>query len=111
MRGLIFDIQGYAVHDGSGCRTLVFLSGCPLRCTWCANPEGQLLRPRVMYREKKCDHNHYRCIKACPYDGVWYNKAADKIVRCDLCGGDPKCVTWCPPQVLKYVTGTGGNER
>jgi len=51
-----------------------------------------------------------KCVEACPYDGVWYNKAAEKIVRCDLCGGDPECVKWCPPQVLKYVTDTGGNE-
>ena len=40
LSGRIFDIQSYSVHDGPGCRTLVFLSGCPLRCEWCANPEG-----------------------------------------------------------------------
>ena len=42
-RGLIFDIQGHSIHDGPGARTLVFLSGCPFRCTWCSNPEGLLL--------------------------------------------------------------------
>lgn len=36
-KGLIFDIQGYSVHDGPGCRTLVFLKGCPLDCAWCSN--------------------------------------------------------------------------
>ena len=63
--GLIFDIQGYSVHDGPGCRTLVFLSGCSLRCSWCANPEGQELRPRLMFRAKRCMHRHYRCAEAC----------------------------------------------
>lgn len=38
--GYIFDIQNMSVNDGDGIRTAVFLSGCPLRCRWCANPEG-----------------------------------------------------------------------
>ncbi len=40
MKGLIFDIKRYAVHDGPGIRTTVFLKGCPLSCWWCHNPEG-----------------------------------------------------------------------
>lgn len=39
--GRIFDIQKYSIHDGPGIRTIVFLKGCPLRCRWCCNPEGQ----------------------------------------------------------------------
>lgn len=38
--GIIFDIKRFAVHDGPGIRTTVFLKGCPLRCAWCHNPEG-----------------------------------------------------------------------
>ena len=30
MKGLIFDIRHYAVHDGPGIRTTVFMKGCPL---------------------------------------------------------------------------------
>jgi len=37
----IFDIKRFAVHDGPGIRTTVFLKGCPLRCWWCHNPESQ----------------------------------------------------------------------
>ena len=48
LSGRIFDIQSYSVHDGPGCRTLVFLSGCPLRCEWCANPEGLENRVRTL---------------------------------------------------------------
>lgn len=41
VRGRIFDIQKYSVHDGPGIRTIVFLKGCALRCRWCCNPESQ----------------------------------------------------------------------
>ena len=49
--GMVFDIQRYALHDGAGIRTLVFLKGCPLRCPWCHNPEGQEKGPQVMRYE------------------------------------------------------------
>jgi len=38
---LVFNIQRFSIHDGPGIRTTVFFSGCPLRCKWCHNPEGQ----------------------------------------------------------------------
>lgn len=41
VRGRIFDIQRYSIHDGPGIRTIVFLKGCFLRCRWCCNPESQ----------------------------------------------------------------------
>ena len=47
--GLVFDIQHYAVHDGPGIRTLVFLNGCPLQCPWCCNPESQAFQPQLRY--------------------------------------------------------------
>jgi pyruvate formate lyase activating enzyme len=41
VKGRIFDIQKFSVHDGPGIRTIVFLKGCVLRCKWCCNPESQ----------------------------------------------------------------------
>jgi pyruvate formate lyase activating enzyme len=40
MKGIIFNINRFAVHDGPGIRTTVFMKGCPLRCFWCHNPES-----------------------------------------------------------------------
>lgn len=41
VKGRIFDIQRFSVHDGPGIRTIIFLKGCMFRCKWCCNPEGQ----------------------------------------------------------------------
>lgn len=46
--GFVFDIREFSIHDGPGLRTTVFLKGCPLRCTWCHNPEGQSLIPLTL---------------------------------------------------------------
>jgi pyruvate formate lyase activating enzyme len=46
--GIIFDIREFALHDGPGIRTTVFLKGCPLACQWCHNPEGQSFLPEKM---------------------------------------------------------------
>ena len=73
LKGLVFDVQSYSVHDGPGCRTTVFFMGCPLRCEWCANPEGWQAKQRMMYRISKCVHDKegcIRCVKRCPHQAV-----------------------------------------
>ena len=54
VEGIVFDIQRYSVHDGPGLRTNVFLKGCPLRCSWCANPESQAMQPELALFEQNC---------------------------------------------------------
>lgn len=41
VKGRIFNIQRYSIHDGTGIRTIIFLKGCAMRCRWCCNPESQ----------------------------------------------------------------------
>lgn len=54
MKGTIFNIQRFSLHDGPGIRTTVFLKGCPLRCIWCHNPESFKKEIQAVFAEERC---------------------------------------------------------
>lgn len=54
--GTVFSIEEFSVYDGPGIRTTVFLKGCPLRCSWCHNPEGQSPQPQILRNPNGCMH-------------------------------------------------------
>lgn len=54
MFGVITEIQRFCVHDGPGIRTSVFFKGCPLRCSWCHNPECISTKQQTLYFPEKC---------------------------------------------------------
>ena len=69
IKGLVFNIQRWAVQDGPGIRTTVFLKGCPLRCEWCSNPESQSSQKELMTRDIRCILCG-RCVDVCPSKGA-----------------------------------------
>ncbi len=99
VKGIIFDIKKYAIHDGPGIRTTVFLKGCPLKCWWCHNPESQKLEPEIMLYPDKCVNSCDLCIKACHTGAL---KKTNQIMidkdKCDLCGD---CIEICPSDAIK----------
>ncbi|WFS62805.1 glycyl-radical enzyme activating protein [Pseudodesulfovibrio thermohalotolerans] len=91
--GIVFNIQNFSVHDGTGIRTIVFLKGCPLRCAWCSNPESQMRKPQLGFNPMKCltTDKCTRCIDNCPQgaispaEGGLIAMDPEKCVRCHTC--------------------------
>lgn len=100
-KGIVFDIKKYAIDDGPGIRTTIFLKGCPLHCWWCHNPEGQASGPELMHRRRRCI-GCGECVKGCSRRAISLVKEQIFIDRkkCDLCG---KCSSRCPTGALTIV--------
>lgn len=83
MDGVYFDIKRYAINDGPGIRTSVFLKGCPLSCVWCHNPQGISPFPHIDFREHRCA-SCGSCAAVC-----------DSDLRPDACSRCGRCVDAC----------------
>ncbi len=42
------------------------------------------------------------CVAACPFGCAILDHTHDRVVKCDLCGGDPACARFCPTNALYY---------
>ena len=60
MKGLIFSVKRYAIHDGPGIRVTFFLKGCPLSCWWCHNPEGISPDPETVEQIDKVGEREFK---------------------------------------------------
>jgi pyruvate formate lyase activating enzyme len=108
---LITEIQRFAVNDGPGFRTLVFLKGCAMHCDWCHNPETIAPYPELYWKKRMCVQCG-ACLDACPQeainppippeesqreDSTYYKIIHD---RCNLC---LECVEACQYNALEIV--------
>lgn len=90
-KGMVFSIEEFSVFDGPGIRTTVFLKGCPLRCSWCHNPEGQSREREILRNTGECLHCG-RCTKT----------ALQLTGKPELI---EECVSVCPKNLIR-VCGT-----
>ena len=83
--GVVFNIMRFALHDGPGIRTTVFLKGCPLHCWWCHNPESQEFAPSPMYFANRC-RLCYDCVAVCPNGLRFEDGSPVTSPECTRCG-------------------------
>lgn len=106
MKGNLFNIQKFSIHDGPGIRTTVFFKGCPLRCKWCANPESQSGKVQITYDKRTCS-GCLSCVDACPNQCISYRKEQPQsahgtiAINDSACAGCLSCVNACPTYSLK----------
>lgn len=97
IRGVVFHTIHGSFVDGHGIRTTVFLKGCPLRCLWCCNPEGQEPHPEIRLVASKCS-GCGRCLEVCGSGAISldreHGKERIRIDRkaCTNCGA---CIRVC----------------
>jgi len=113
IKGKLYDIQGYSVHDGPGIRTTVFLKGCVLRCPWCHSPESINFNFELSWFEVRCVGTEKcgLCWDVCPRGAI--SKAEPEksstddsfITRIKIdwskCRNCLSCTKTCPSQALK----------
>lgn len=96
--GIIFNIQRFSIHDGTGIRTLLFMKGCPLRCKWCNNPEGQKSHPELGFLSVKCvgiEKCNAPCLNVCPVQAITLSEEGKPRTDREICRNCGKCAEAC----------------
>ncbi len=83
------------------CETAFCEAICPVEGALNRHPETGA----IVVMEERCIGCRM-CIAACPFGGSSLDPDKRKIIKCDLCEGDPSCVIFCEPQALQYLPAT-----
>ena len=84
----------------------------PIVCMQCGKPPCMDACPAdAIYRDEhgivRVDPNKCikcgNCAEACPFGAIFFHADVHHAIKCDLCGGDPQCVRYCPNQALRYL--------
>lgn len=100
-KGIVFDIKRFALHDGPGLRTTVFLKGCPLSCPWCHNPESREFSPVLLFRPARC-LRCLRCVEACPNHAI-SSQSGFPFTDHSACTACGQCTEACPSEAREIV--------
>lgn len=101
-RGAVARIARLAIHDGPGIRTVVFLKGCPLHCSWCSSPETQRPEAELFFDAQRCARCG-ACLAECPLAAISWT--ADGAIHTDrsICDGCGLCIPVCPSGARQLV--------
>ncbi len=108
-QGTILHLQRLSTEDGPGIRTTVFFKGCPLRCTWCHNPESLAPDPQIHWLEGRCIGCH-TCLKVCP-NGCLSDSGQGIVIDRQRCQGCGTCASQCPSNALELLGRRVGIEE
>jgi pyruvate formate lyase activating enzyme len=101
-KGIILNIEKFAIHDGPGIRTVVFLKGCPLRCRWCTAPDSQNKFPEMEYFVNKCV-SCAKCVQVCPTMAISISNSGEVFTDIELCNHCGKCANVCSTGARKMA--------
>jgi pyruvate formate lyase activating enzyme len=101
LTGRILHLQRLSTEDGPGIRTTVFFKGCPLRCTWCHNPESLTALPEIQWFATRCIGCD-TCLSVRPNLCLVRTDAGLNIDRI-LCDGCGKCAEACPAGAIELL--------
>ena len=99
VKGVVFNIQRYSIHDGPGIRTTVFMKGCPLKCEWCSNPESQETYAEIIISNRSCIKCG-KCLESCSRSAIVVDELGIRVDRgkCNLC---MECAKVCPSEAIQ----------